>query len=155
MPVLIPSFSPTFWHAMIERAFSAPPPPLHGPFVSKAAAERSIYEVAARALKGAQRLRYARTAAKKRARQVSSPHPRRIRSDHCCANSDSSHTRAACMCDACAPRAYAELRNDLVVFGCIPATLGDGSTPLSSDPYPFLFFITHSCKTGTRRIAAS
>lgn len=63
-----------------------------------------MYEVAARALKGAQRLRYARTAAKKRARQVSSPHPRRIRSDHCCANSDSSHTRAACMCDACAPR---------------------------------------------------
>lgn len=41
-PVLIPSFSPALWHAMIERAFWAPPPPLHGPFVSKAA-EDAVY----------------------------------------------------------------------------------------------------------------
>lgn len=87
---------------MIERAFWAPPP-LTRLICVEGRRGRSVYEVAARALKGAQRLRDARTAAKKRARQVSSPQPS---SYTIVARISTRPTLAQClsMCDACAPR---------------------------------------------------
>lgn len=166
-PVFTPSFSPTFWHAMIERAFSPPSPPpyIHGPFVSKAV--DALYEVA-RALKDAQP-RMPEEPQRWRESPVNVPAPSRlvlarrflhltliVYSDYCCANFRSSHTSRVrtppyTVCMRRLRAAYLELRNDLF-FGC---THTQGRIDNAFIRLLLLFFILHPCRTGTRRIAAS